>query len=55
MKRMMILALGLAMFAPIGLVGCGEETKTTEKVSTPTGTDTKEVKETKTGDMKDNK
>lgn len=59
MKRTLILAAVLGIFAPVALVGCGEETKTekTEKVSTPGGSDTKTVteKETKTGDQKDNK
>jgi len=56
MKRTLILSLGLALFAPLALVGCGEETKTEKKdtISTPTG---KEVKtetttDTKSGDKK---
>jgi hypothetical protein len=52
------LILGLFAFTAAGMIGCGEETKTTEtvKTSTPGGTDTKqiEVKDTKTGDMKTN-
>ena len=56
MKRTLILSLGLALFAPIALVGCGDttEVKKTEEVKTPGGKDKVEttVKETKTGDQK---
>jgi hypothetical protein len=56
MKRTLILSLGLALFAPLALVGCGEETKkeTKETTSTPGGSETKTKTETdkKTGDAK---
>ncbi len=56
MKRSMILSFSLAMFAPIALIGCGEEARTESKtkVETPTGSSEKTVteKEKTTGDMK---
>ena len=56
MKRTLVLSVALAFLAPIAFVGCGDETKkeTTEKVVTPTGSDTKVKTETekKTGDQK---
>ncbi len=57
MKRSLILSLALAVIAPIGLIGCGEETGTTTKTTTttPAGkvTETSSDKVEKTGDMKD--
>lgn len=58
MKRSWILALGLAVLAPVGFLGCAEESSVTteKKVETPNGS----VKETtestieKTGDAKTN-
>ena len=43
MKRTWILGLALAVFAPVGLIGCGDTSKVekTEKVSTPEGSVTK--------------
>ena len=59
MKRTWILALALGIIAPVGFVGCGEttETKHTEQVKTPSGTNKVEniQRETKTGDQKENK
>jgi len=43
MKRTLALALAIGAFAPIGLIGCGEETKKVEEkktVETPSGTST---------------
>jgi len=42
MKRVLTAALVLGLFAPIGLVGCGEESKVKEEppTSTPGGTTT---------------
>lgn len=58
MKRTWILALALGFLAPIGFVGCAEETKveSKEKVSTPTGSETKTTttETEKTGDQKAN-
>ena len=57
MKRTWILGLALAVVAPIGFVGCGEETtvETTKKIDTPDGSVTKTDTSTieKTGDAKD--
>lgn len=54
MKRFLASALVLGLVSGLGLVGCGEESKTESKttVSTPSGTDTKTVtvKEKTTGD-----
>ena len=58
MKRLQMLALGSALFLPLGLVGCAEESKveTKTKVDTPDGTATKTDTTTveKTGDHKTN-
>ncbi|MBX6316754.1 MAG: hypothetical protein IRY99_28150, partial [Isosphaeraceae bacterium] len=42
MKRFLALALALGLLAPVGLVGCGEESKTETKTTqqTPEGTTT---------------
>jgi hypothetical protein len=51
MKRFYVLAIALGLFASVGLVGCGEENKTTTEVKTetPTGSTTEKVtKETET-------
>jgi hypothetical protein len=42
MNRFLPLALLLGLFAPVGLIGCGEESKTESKTttSTPGGTTT---------------
>jgi len=56
MKRFLIPAMMLALFAPIGFTGCAEKSSetTSTEVSTPTGTEkattTTEVE--KTGDAK---
>jgi len=54
MKRMLASALILSAVTGFGLVGCGDESgvKTTEKVTTPTGTTTttSETKVKSTGD-----
>lgn len=50
MKRSLILMFGLALFAPVALLGCGEETGTTTKTTTttPEGTKTDKVESTST-------
>ncbi len=56
MKRLHVLALGAALFLPLGLIGCADETKIENKetVKTPEGsvttTDTKTIE--KTGEAK---
>ncbi len=54
MKRTWILALAIAIFAPIGLIGCGDEAKdkTTTESKGPGGTSTttNETKTKTTGD-----
>ncbi len=56
MKRFLIPALMLALFAPIGFTGCAEksEVTSTDEVKTPDGSKTVETTTTveKTGDMK---
>lgn len=57
MKRTWILALGVALFAPIGFVGCGGEeskVKTQTTIETPGGTKTESIekKVETTGDQK---
>lgn len=57
MKRILVPAL-MVGFLSLGVVGCGETSKTEEKVTTqtPNGSDTvkKTVEETKTGNEKTN-
>jgi len=50
MKRFLASALVIGAVSGFGLVGCGEETKVKETVSTPTGTTTTEKKVNSTGD-----
>ncbi|MDB5353133.1 MAG: hypothetical protein JWN86_4380 [Planctomycetota bacterium] len=54
MKRAWILALALGVFAPVGLIGCGdtEKEKVTVEKKGPEGSTTtsSETKTTKTGD-----
>jgi hypothetical protein len=49
MKRFLALALCLGLFAPVALVGCGEENKTETKTTTPTGTTTETKSTTQSG------
>jgi hypothetical protein len=51
MKRLTILALALGLFAPIGLLGCSDETEKTKiETSGPGGSSTTEIKKTTDGD-----
>jgi len=58
MKRLNILALGAALFLPLGLMGCAEESSIEVKktVETPDGSVTKTTTQEieKTGDAKTN-
>jgi hypothetical protein len=50
MRRFLTLATALALAAPLGLVGCGEENKTETKTTGPGGTTVEKKSTTQSGE-----